>query len=898
MGVPVPVPRRTLLTTLPAAALVALTPPLRARAASPPDRASGGPARSDGTTLVDPATAHAAVRDNMVAVFAGTAEVNARPDVAGKLAAIETTARTRLAALDGAGPGELFQGVPLGTSDPNLTTSFQYLYEIALATRVPGGALAGDTAVRRRVIDGLAWLYDQYYGDQDRGYYGNWHNWEIGISWHVSRTLVLLHADLAAYRPDLTPTYVAAMDGYLRNGRDGDVDLDSRFHTGANLVDITTNRILQGAVLGDDARISKAVADQLTVFATIDPYQLRHGVTDGYYADGSFIQHASVAYTGSYGRNLLTRVVQTIKILQGTGYLTGDELVRVVQGWVANAFAPLIFEGWMMEIVKGRAVSRTTTGYTDVAAVVEAVVDLSGHAADADAAALRGYVKFVRENSRATLNPTSFVSPVSIARYADILADSTTPAADLNPPARHAAFNAMDRTVHHRPGYAFALARNSRRISKYEYMNGENLLPWFQGEGAHHLYLAGQDQTEAYGVDYYTVVSPYRLAGVTAPVEERRSVPELYGTPWYDNPERGFTSSSESQNTYVYFPRGSHDHSGGASLGAYGTAGFVQSDDVAYLAKRAGQLPDDFVAYRNATATKSWFMFDDEIVVLAAGVGDGAGRAVTTTVDSRIARPTDAITVTGLLRDGRPWPGMVGGSASGTRDTAPGSSGPGVAAAGGGTRAGLAWLRYANASQGTAVGYVFLAGPAPTVSLDTVTRSRRVVRTANPDTPVTRQVFSVTVEQPAGAPPAAFAYALVPNATEQRLRTYRNGPLEVLVNTTRIQAVRHAGLGILAANVFAPGRHDVPVSGRTRGPRLSIDGPASVLIRTEPDGGLAIAVADPTTRRDTVAVTLRGRRLRTVTADPEVRLRRVPGGTRIEVRTWHAYGRSFTATLR
>ena len=150
------------------------------------------------------------------------------------------------------------------------------------------------------------------------------------------------------------------MDAYLRNGMDGDVDLDSRFHTGANLADITTNRILQGALLGDDARIRKALADQLTVFATIDPYDLDHGVTDGYYADGSFIQHASVAYTGSYGKGLLTRVVQTLKILDGTGYRARR---RAGPTWCragcANGFAPLIFEGWMMEIVKGRAVSRT-----------------------------------------------------------------------------------------------------------------------------------------------------------------------------------------------------------------------------------------------------------------------------------------------------------------------------------------------------------------------------------------------------------------------------------------------------------------------------------------------------------------------------------------------------------
>ena len=561
------------------------------------------------------------------------------------------------------------------------------------------------------------------------------------------------------------------MDAYLRSGKDGDVDLDSRFHTGANLADITTNRILQGALLGDDGRIRKALDDQLTVFATVDPYHLQHGVTDGHYADGSFLQHASVAYTGSYGKGLLTRVVQTLKILDGTAYARGEDLVDVVVGWVADGFAPLIFEGWMMEIVKGRAVSRTTTGYADVGVIVEAIVDLADFATGADALALKGYVKFVRATSRAMPNPTSFVSPVSIARYADIVDDPAIAPADLNPAARSVAFNAMDRHVHRRPGYAFALARSSERISKYEYMSGENLMPWFSGDGAHYLYLAGQDQTQAYGVDYFTTVSPYALAGVIAPVEQRQTIPELYGGLFYDNPDHplNFTSSSESQNTYVYFPRGTAAHSGGAVLDAYAATGMVHSSDVAYADKQRGILPDDFVVYRNADATSSWFMLDDEIVVLRAGIADAAGRAVTTNVDSRIAAPQDQVAVTGALRDGGAWSG------TGTGD--------------------LRWLRYANASQGTAVGYVFLDPQQVTVELAEVTRSRRVVRTSNPDTAVTRNVFGVSVASPAGAAPSSLAYALVPNAAEGALESYGQGRqrVQVLANSPRVQAVRHVG---------------------------------------------------------------------------------------------------------
>ncbi|TPQ16999.1 polysaccharide lyase family 8 super-sandwich domain-containing protein [Streptomyces sporangiiformans] len=842
--------RRRLLSVLSAAGLVTVIPSHPASAA-------------------EIAAGRARLLANTVAVFAGTAESNARPETAAKLAAIDQAARTNLKSMDAAGAGELFADLMLGTDEANLNTAFRRLYETALATRTPGGAssdLYQNTTVQRRVIDGLVWLHERYYGDQSKGYYGNWFHWEIGLSQHIGKTLALLSDEVEAYRPGLVRTYVASMDAYLRNGIDGDVNLDSRFHTGANLADITTNRILQGALLGDDARIRKALTDQLTVFATIDPYHLNHGVTDGYYADGSFIQHASVAYTGSYGKGLLTRVVQTLKILDGTGFAHGEELVPTVRGWVKNGFAPLIFEGWMMEIVKGRAVARTDTGYTDVGVVVEAVVDLSSLASGADAIALKSYVKHIRSTSRTALDPAGFVSPVSIVRYADIIGDATIPAADLNPGSRSVAFNAMDKTVHRRPGYAFALARSSDRISKYEYMNGENLMPWFQGDGAYYLYLSGQDQTQAYGVDHFTTVSPYGLAGVTAPVERRHTIPELYGKPYYDNPGHplNFTSSSASQNTYVYFPRGTNRHSGGAVLGAYGAAGMVQSDDVSYRDKGAGLLPDDFVVYRNATATKSWFLLDEEIVVLAAGVGDSAGRAVTTTVDARTAAPDDQVSVTGMLRDGRPWTG------SGIGD--------------------LHWLRYANATQRTAVGYVFLDTPQVRVALDKVTRSRRAVRTSNPDIAVTRTVLGVTVDQAPGAEPIRLAYVLVPNAGEAGLRSYLRGPLKVLANTSRLQAVTHTGLGLTAANSFTRGRHE------TAGMR--IEGPASVIVQRAGRSLTTVAVADPTMHRDTVSVLLRGASLREVSSDDGVRVSPVHGGTRLDFDTHHAYGRSFTVTLR
>lgn len=248
-----------------------------------------------------PAEDAARIVDNLLALFAGTAASNASPASAAKRTALINTARARIKAMDSAKTNEVMAGLPLGSNEANLTATFQGLADIALITRMPGAPadLLDNASLQRRVLDAMALVHQTWYGDQAKGYYGNWYHWEIGMPTQISKVFGFLLPALDQRR-DLFTAYLASMDAYLRNGVNGDVSLDSRFHTGANLADITTNRIIQGAIAGDPARIAKALSDQLTVYATVDPDNLQHGVTDGYYEDGSFIQHSSVPYTGSY----------------------------------------------------------------------------------------------------------------------------------------------------------------------------------------------------------------------------------------------------------------------------------------------------------------------------------------------------------------------------------------------------------------------------------------------------------------------------------------------------------------------------------------------------------------------------------------------------------------------
>src|SRR5690606_39606974 len=99
---------------------------------------------------------------NVVAGRADTADTYATAAVQPKLADIHARATSHLAALLPSPSTAVFDGLPLGTSDSNLTTTYLRLYETALATAtpIPDGAtvpddLSGHPEVRQRGVDGL-----------------------------------------------------------------------------------------------------------------------------------------------------------------------------------------------------------------------------------------------------------------------------------------------------------------------------------------------------------------------------------------------------------------------------------------------------------------------------------------------------------------------------------------------------------------------------------------------------------------------------------------------------------------------------------------------------------------------------------------------------------------------
>ncbi|MNG33986.1 Xanthan lyase precursor [compost metagenome] len=64
---------------------------------------------------------------------------------------------------------------------------------------------------------------------------------------------------------------------------------------------------------------------------------------DGFYTDGSFIQHLRVPYVGSYGGVALQGLADLFNLLQGTEFDITDEGRQNVYNWVFDSFEPFLY---------------------------------------------------------------------------------------------------------------------------------------------------------------------------------------------------------------------------------------------------------------------------------------------------------------------------------------------------------------------------------------------------------------------------------------------------------------------------------------------------------------------------------------------------------------------------
>lgn len=630
-------------------------------------------------------------------------------------------------------PGSLWPDAPF---DPpaGITQSYARLAAMAQAYAQPGTGLTGDAGLATAVLTGLDHLHDRVY-HPGTVRYGNWWEWQIGSPRLLLDTLALLHDEAGEARRS---GYLAAVDHFVPDSMLGSYTGTS---TGANRVDLCRVVALRGILGAAPAKIALARDALSPVFPHVT-------TGDGFYADGSFIQHSWVAYTGTYGCVLLDGLGRLFTLLHGSSWDVTDPKRQLVLDSVEKAFAPLIHNGLMMDSVSGRAISRgvqadappgapAQSDHQRGHAVIAAVALLAAGASQAERDRWHGLVKGWA--ARDTTSPLLTDPQFPVADLARLAAVDASPVPAAPEPIGHRLFPAMDRAVHRRPGWAACIAMASDRITHYENGNGENPRGWHAGAGM--LTWWPSDRCgDQYSDGFWPTVDPYRLPGTT-----------VSALPLADNQGGGW----------------------GAPKPAVRWVGGVTDGEFAAVGQHLKGLGSTL------EARKSWFCADDAVICLGAGISARDGTTVETIIDNRNLNGEDSARLT---VDGEPQP-SDGDDWAETFERAH-------------------WAHLEGHG-----GYVFPGG-APLEALRTRrTGSWRDINALGSPAPVTRRYL--TLSHPHGTDPedGSYVYLLMPGADAHTVAARAAAParLAVLANTSACQAVRLPAAGLTAANFWTAG---------------------------------------------------------------------------------------------
>ncbi len=481
--------------------------------------------------------------------------------------------------------------------DPPAGITFAYgrLWTMTEAYVQEGTGSTGDPALLTDILRGLDHLSATVYNPATTRY-GNWWEWQIGSPRLLTDITAALYNHLGA---DRVAAACAAVDHFVPDSMLGDYTGTS---TGANRVDLCRSVALRGILGRAPAKLALARDALSPVF----PYVTKG---DGLYADGSFVQHTWVAYSGTYGQVMLDGLGRLFTLLAGSEWEVTDPGRQIILDSVERAYAPLIHDGLAMDTVNGRAISRGYLKSDDLHVMrsdhfhgqqlIAAMAVLAGGASDAERE--RWYARIKGWIERDTVTPLLTAPQFPVADLARLHAIADAPGEAAPEPTGHHLFAAMDRAVHRRPAFTAALAMASDRIAHYECGNGENPRGWHTGAGMLLWWANGSAPDRADRADQYTdwfwpTVDWYRLPGTTV---STKRLADRAGGEWGE-------------------PKPDVRWVGGTTDGEYAAVG--------QHLKGLGSTLE---------ARKSWFFLDDAVACLGAGITCADGVPVETVVDNR-----------------------------------------------------------------------------------------------------------------------------------------------------------------------------------------------------------------------------------------------------------------------
>ncbi|HDI7304171.1 TPA: polysaccharide lyase 8 family protein [Staphylococcus aureus] len=493
----------------------------------------------------------------------------------------------------------------IDTKSADMTRTYRNIEKIAEAMNHPKTTLKNDEN-KKKLKDALEWLHKNAYGkDPDKKVADlktnfsksapqkntnlNWWDYEIGTPKSLTNTLILLNGDISS---DEKKKYTAPIKTFAPKS---DEILSSVGKAepakGGNLVDIAKVKLLE-SIIEEDKDMTKNSIDSFNKVFTYVQSNSTGKERNGFYKDGSYIDHQDVPYTGAYGVVLLERISQMMPMIKETPFKETSQNDTILKSWIDDGFMPLIYKGEMMDLSRGRAISReNVTSHSASVTVMKSLLRLSDAMDESTKAKYKKIVK-TSVKSDSSYKQNDYLSSYSdISKMKALMEDSTLSTNDLTQQLK--IYNDMDRVTYHNKDldFAFGLSMTSKNVARYESINNENLKGWHTGAGMSYLY---NSDVKHYRDNFWATADMKRLAGTTT----------------LDNEE-----PKENKNSDKTFVGGTKFDDQHASIGME----FENQD-------------------KTLTAKKSYFILNDKIVFLGTGIKNtDSSMNPVTTIENRKA---------------------------------------------------------------------------------------------------------------------------------------------------------------------------------------------------------------------------------------------------------------------
>ena len=467
------------------------------------------------------------------------------------------------------------------TKSPNFTKTYRRLEQIAKAVTNKKSKYYNDKNVLNMVKRSMKLMNNHYYNENTESK-GNWWDYEIGTPRAINNILTIMNdyfskeeirqylAPVSKLVPDPSKIMVSQNRG--------------KTAVGGNLSDLGKVKIIEGILLEDSAKLEVAMNAVSDVLALVTE-------GEGFHHDGSYVDHTNIAYTGAYGNVLIDGFSQLLPVIQASPYKISDEKLSVLYKWIYEGFLPLIYRGGLMDMTRGRSLSRKVQNdHFAAVEVLRGILRIAQASSPSEKVKLEGLVKNIVKSDDFYDTFKSLKSFYDVHLFENLIANPAINEIERDTYLK--LYNDMDKVAYFNKerGFAFGISMYSNKIQNYEFMNKENAKGWYTSDGVSYLY---NDDLSHFSDDYWATVDPYKLAGITENSETR---------------EKG-SGMTTMKNSFV----------GSTSL-----------------ENRFATVAMDFTNWNNTlSAKKSWFILGDRVVFLGSGVKDSSGKDVYTVVENR-----------------------------------------------------------------------------------------------------------------------------------------------------------------------------------------------------------------------------------------------------------------------